>query len=60
MHAVAANPLHRLDARTAADAVAFVNDDLAAHRTIPPASAEAVRGLVDQLLASDIDTWLAS
>jgi hypothetical protein len=59
MHALATNPVHRLDPRTAADAVVFINDDLAGHRTIPPAIADAVRGLVDQLLASDIETWLA-
>jgi hypothetical protein len=58
MHAIATQQLQELDAKTAAAAVTFVNDDLAAHTTIPPEIAEAVRGFIDRALGADIDTWL--
>ena len=60
MHAITVRSKPReLNAETAADAAAIVNDELAAHVTIPPASADAVRELVGEMLAADIDAWLA-
>lgn len=59
MHAVAVKHPQALDAKSAADAVAYINAGLAAQRTISAETSLAVRGLVDQMLAADIEAWLA-
>ncbi|MFY9488814.1 MAG: hypothetical protein WAP35_09005 [Solirubrobacterales bacterium] len=55
---VAADPV-ALDAPSAAIAVASANDELAAHTTIPRSVADVVKRLTEEILASDIEHWLA-
>lgn len=59
MNAALAQATRRLDPGTAAETVQFANDELAEHETISPRIAEVVRGLGEEILASDIDEWLA-
>jgi hypothetical protein len=59
MNAIAVHAGRPLDAVETADAVRRTNDELAEHGTIPPRVAAAVRRLADQVLADDIDDWLA-
>lgn len=59
MNAVPAQTTRRLDPAITAEAVQRANDRLAEHATIPSPIAEFVRGLGEDILAGDIDEWLA-